>query len=200
MVTSSTLGLTGRAGGGGGGGGGGRRGAKRSRPPAPRQIERNFCAHLRISGNGRRPLGVSNILGPVYSTDSSPIAAGAPAPAVHRPTNFASKPPRRPSASSGATAAAAACAGRRTSCARAAAIALVLAATFSLSTAAAAAVGGSEFGRTAGAGAAATTSSRLCSPADDSRAYVTTIAPDEIIHGDHGSGGSDDDAYLPRAS
>lgn len=196
MVTSSALGLTGRA---GGEGGGGRRGAKRSRPPAPPQSERNFCAHLHISGNGTRPLGVSNILSPVYSTHSSRIPAAAQSAAVHTSASsqnsFASKP-RRPSAG----AAAAACARPRTSCARAAAIALLLAATLSLSTTAAAAaagVGGSEF-RTTAAGAT-TTSSRLCSPADDSRAYVTTIAPDDVL-GDQDIGNGDDDVSLLRAT
>ena len=190
MATSSTLGLTARA---GGEGGGGRRGAKRSRPPAPPHSERNFCSLLHISGNGRRPLGVSNILGPVYSTDSSPVEAAPTAAAVHTPASsqksLASKPRRGDVAAS--------CARPRTSCARAAAIALLLAATLGLSTAAAAAaVGGSEIG-TAATGA--TTSSRLCSPADDSRAYVTTIAPDDI-NGDHDLGDGDDDASLPRAS
>lgn len=197
MVTSSALGLTGRE---GGEGGGGRRGAKRSRPPAPPQSERNFCAYGHTSGNGRRPLGVSNILCPVYSTDSSPVAAAVHTSASSQ-NSFVSKP-RRPRirGSAASAAAAAACARPRASCTRAAAVALLLAATVGLSTATAttAVVGGSGFGTTAAAGAT-TTSSRLCSPADDSRAYVTTIAPDDIL-GDGDNGESDDDLSLPRAT
>lgn len=184
----------------GGGVGGGRRGAKRPRasaPPPPQlshshdQIERSNDRHhagARHEKQTLRPLGVVSTIISITTAvraTSEKLFGAADTQTTHGGDVHGRRRRRRPRPASRSIA------QRSGSVSRAAAAIAIALVTVSLSTNAAGAAAGAAAGlvsehRLPASGPISTaTAARLCSPADDSRAYVTTLASG---HGAPGGG------------